>query len=127
MVMDQPCASLQKYPKSPFHTYKGFVSVVFVDDSYLQGNTKEAYLHNIASTIELLQNLGFSIHSAKFILTPTQRIKFLGFVIDSVQMTLEITEEKKNKVHNFCLEIFQKEKITLRTLASVIDNFVASL
>ena len=127
MVMDQPCASLQKYPKSPFHTYEGFVSVVFVDDSYLQGNTKEAYLHNIASTIELLQNLGFSIHSAKFILTPTQRIKFLGFVIDSVQMTLEITEEKNNKVHNFCLEIFQKEKITLRTLASVIDNFVASL
>ena len=127
MVMDQPCASLQKYPKSPFHTYEGFVSVVFVDDSYLQGNTKEAYLHNITSTIELLQNLGFSIHSAKFILTPTQRIKFLGFVIDSVQMTLEITEEKKNKVHNFCLEIFQKEKITLRTLASVIDNFVASL
>ena len=127
MVMDQPCASLQKHPKSPFHTYEGFVSVVFVDDSYLQGNTKEAYLHNIASTIELLQNLGFSIHSAKFILTPTQRIKFLGFVIDSVQMTLEITEERKNKVHNFCLEIFQKEKITLRTLASVIDNFVASL
>ena len=127
MVMDQPCASLQKYPKSPFHTYEGFVSVVFVDDSYLQGNTKEACLHNIASTIELLQNLGFSIHSAKFILTPTQRIKFLGFVIDSVQMTLEITKEKKNKVHNFCLEIFQKEKITLRTLASVIDNFVASL
>ena len=127
MVMDQPCASLQKYPKSPFYTYEGFVSVVFVDDSYLQGNTKEAYLHNIASTIELLQNLGFSIHSAKFILTPTQRIKFLGFVIDSVQITLEITEEKKNKVHNFCLEIFQKEKITLRTLASVIDNFVASL
>ena len=127
MVMDQPCASLQKYPKSPFHTYEGFVSVVFVDDSYLHGNTKEAYLHNIASTIELLQNLGFSIHSAKFILTPTQRIKFLGFVIDSVQMTLEITEEKNNKVHNFCLEIFQKEKITLRTLASVIDNFVASL
>ena len=100
--------------------------MVFVDDSYLQGNTKEAYLHNIASTIELLQNLGFSIHSAKFILTPTQRIKFLGFVIDSVQMTLEITEEKKNKNHNLCLEILQKEKITLRTLAGVIGSFVAS-
>ena len=127
MVMDQPCASLQKYPKSRFHTYEGFLSVVFVDDSYLQGNTHEACLHNIASTIELLQNLGFSIHSAKFVITPTQRIKFLGSVIDSVQMTLEITEEKKNKVHNFRLEIFQKEKITLRTLASVIDNSVASL
>ena len=41
-------------------------------------------------------------------------------------MTLEITEEKKSKIHNLCLETLQKEKITLQTLASVIGNFVAS-
>ena len=104
---------------------KGFISVVFVDDSYLQGNTYKACLHNIENTIELLQNLWFTTHPTKSILTPTQRITFLGFVTDSVQMTLEITEEKKNKIHNLCLEILQKEKITLRTLASVIGNFVA--
>ena len=104
---------------------KGFISVVFVDDSYLQGNTYKACLHNIENTIELLRNLGITIHPTKSILTTTQRIAFLGFVIDSVQMTLEITEEKKNKIHNLCLEILQKEKITLRTLASVIGNFVA--
>ena len=38
-------------------------------------------------------------------------------------MTLEIREEKKNKIHNLCLEILQKEKITFRTLAGVIENF----
>ena len=105
---------------------KGFISVVFVDDSYLQGNTYKSCLHNIENTIELLKNLGFTIHPTKSILTPTQRITFLGFVIDSVQMTLEITEEKKSKIHNLCLETLQKEKITLRTLASAIGNFVAS-
>ena len=73
-----------------------------------------------------MENLGFTIHPTKSILTPTQRITFLGFVIDSVQMTLEITEEKKSKIHNLCLETLQKEKITLWTLASVIGNFVAS-
>ena len=41
-------------------------------------------------------------------------------------MNLEITEEKKNKIYNFCLEILQKEKITLRTLASVMGSFAAS-
>ena len=100
--------------------------MVFANDSYLQGNIYKACLHNIENTIELLQNLGFTIHPTKSILTPTQRITFLGFVTDSVQMTLEITEEKKNKIHNLCLEILQKEKITLRTLASVIGNFFAS-
>ena len=41
-------------------------------------------------------------------------------------MTLKITVGKKNKVHNLCLEILEKEKISLRTLASAIGNFVAS-
>ena len=101
---------------------KGFVLVVLADNSYLQGNSYKACFH----TIELLQSLGFTIHPTKSILTPTQRITFLGFVTDSVQMALEITEEKKNKIHNLCLEILQKEKITLQTLASVIGNFLAS-
>ena len=64
--------------------------MVFIDDSYLPGNTYEACLYNFESTIELLQNSGFTIHPAKSICNLTQRINFLGFVIDSVKMTLEI-------------------------------------
>ena len=71
-----------------------------------------------------MQNLGFTVHPTKSVLTPTQRITFLGLIIDSVQMTLEITEEKKNKIHNLCLEILQKEKITLQALASVFASLL---
>ena len=66
------------------------------------------------------------MYPTKSILTSTQRITFLGFVIDSVEMTLEITEAKKNKIHNLCLETLLKEKITLCKRASVIGNFVVS-
>ena len=65
MVMGQTYASSQKYPKSPFHTYevKGLYQwYIFADDSYLKDNTYEACLYNNESTIELLQNLGFTIH-----------------------------------------------------------------
>ena len=41
-------------------------------------------------------------------------------------MTLEITEEKKDEIHNLFLEILQKEKITFRTLAGAIENFVTT-
>ena len=64
----------------------------------------------------------FTSHKINFYYNTT----FLGFVIDSVPMTLKIKVGKKNKVHNLCLEILQKEKISLRTLASAIGNFVAS-
>ena len=104
-----------KSSKVPFSHLRSarFVSVLFVDDSYLQSNNYKAFLRNIENTIELLQNLGFTIHSTKSILTPTQRITFLGFVTDSVQMSLETTEEKKRKIYNLYLEILQNENINL--------------
>ena len=41
-------------------------------------------------------------------------------------MILEKTVQKKKEIHNSRFEIFQREKITLHTLASVIGNFVGS-
>ena len=58
------------------------------------------------------------MHPKKSSLSPTQRINFLGFIIDSVQMTLE-TVEKKDKFHNLCLEILQKENLAILLLASL--------
>ena len=50
---------------------KGFLSAVYVDDSYLQGDDYEGCFSNVLNTIEILRSLGFTIHSdkSKFILT----------------------------------------------------------
>ena len=50
---------------------------------------------NIRATVALLRELGFTIHPEKSVLVPTQQIIFLGFVIDSVKMTIAPTEERK--------------------------------
>ena len=55
-------------------------SVIFFDDYYLQGDTKHECLNNINATIDLLNSLGFSIHTGKSVLIPTQKIEFLGFL-----------------------------------------------
>lgn len=70
---------------------RGFISVVLLDDPYLQGITDESCLENVQNTIELFQILGFTIHPLKSTQTPTQRKTFPGFIIDLVLMTLEIT------------------------------------
>ena len=57
----------------------GCLSVVYVDDSYLQGETFEECLQNITETVKLLQSLGFTIHPEKSVLKPTQKLTFLGF------------------------------------------------
>ena len=106
MVMVQPWTSLQKYPKSPFHTYE--VKGLYQWYLLMTHICRVILTKHVFLTIELLQNLGFTIHLIKSILTPTQRITSLGFIIDSVQMTLDITEEKKDKIHNLCLESLRK-------------------
>ena len=50
------------------------------------------------------------LYPTKSILTPTQRITFLGFAIDSAQMTLEITEEKKSKIHWNLMNVMKLQK-----------------
>ena len=60
----------------------GHLSVVYVDDTFLQGDTFEECLQNIRSTVNLLQTLGFTVHPDKSVLNPTQKIEFLGFVSD---------------------------------------------
>ena len=61
-------------------------SVVYVDDLYLQGDTYQACLDNISDTIKLLRELGFVIHTEKSVLTPSQTIVFLGFIISPKNM-----------------------------------------
>ena len=88
--MDYTRASLQKYSKLLFHTYevKGFYQwyllTIHASRVTLTKHVLKAYTHNIENTTELLQNLGFTIHPTKSFLTPTQRITFLGFAINSV-------------------------------------------
>ena len=60
----------------------GHNSVVYVDDSYLQGDTYQACLDNILDTIKLLElELGFVIPTEKSVLTPNQTIVYLDFII----------------------------------------------
>ena len=72
-----------KISKVPFGHLRsqGHNSVVYVDDSYLQGDTYQSCLANILDNIKLLRELGFVIHPDKSVLTPSQTIVFLGFAI----------------------------------------------
>ena len=49
----------------------------------------------------MLRSLGFTIHSEKPVLKPTQNLTYLGFIINSKDMTLKLTEQKKKKFMNF--------------------------
>ena len=51
--------------------------------------------------MSLLRELGFAINYGK-VEGPTQRLVFLGIVLDTVQMTLELPDDK---MHEFRLQL----------------------
>ena len=95
---------------------KGHKSVVFVDDTYLQSENYSDCLDNISDTVQLLISLGFTIHADKSVLIPTQKIIFLGFIINSKNMTITLTNEKKQKIKELCKYILTHKNLTLGTL-----------
>lgn len=104
---------------------KGFVSAVYIDDFFL---TAPSYMHchnNVTQTLNLLKSLGFEI-SDKSALEPSQTLIHLGFVINSLNMTVYLHEAKKLQISELILKILKAECITVQQLASIIGTLVAA-
>ena len=105
---------------------QGYESVIYVDDSLLQGETFQECLDNIMATLECLESLGFVIHPDKSIFIPTQEIVFLGFIINTVDMTVRLTVEKKTKIKGLGVGLLKTKNVTIRMISSFIGNLTAS-
>ena len=71
----------------------GHIPTAYIDDSCLQGRTKQQCAKNVSDTINLLDNLVFTVHDKKSILMPTKEITLIGFVLNSVDMTVRLLLE----------------------------------
>ena len=104
----------------------GHLSMGYVDDPYLQGENFLECLHNLEDTVALLQALGFTIDPDKSQLIPTQKMTFLGFVIDSMEMTLKLTENKQNKIFTLREEVIKSKVQSIKKTASLLGNITTS-
>ena len=104
---------------------KGHLSVAFIDDSCLLGDSFSECKQNVDDTISLFESLGFVINKQKSVLQPCKKIKFLGYWIDSENMKVTLPREKVQKVKTACLGTIKKKRVTIRELAQVIGILVS--
>ena len=84
----------------------------YVDDIYLQDDTKEKYIKNIVDTVALLRCLAFSLHTGKLqFLQIQQDLDILGFTINSINMTVSLTKEKKAQLSGLIRKTLNKKFI----------------
>ena len=83
-------------------------------------------MNNVNMTINLLDKLGFTIHPEKSILSPTQKLSFLGFKLNSLNMTITLLPEKKLDLKRECERFVKKREATIREFARIIGKLVAA-
>ena len=105
----------------------GHINVGYIDDFYLQGSDTKECLLNISDTQTLFTRLGFVINVEKSCFIPAQKITFLGFVLDSVSMTIALTEDKKAKVKANCKALLPQTNTTITELAQLVGTLVSCL
>ena len=84
---------LLKPPLTMLHK-SDHISSGYIDDLYLEGETYTGCVANIIDTITLLEKLGFVIHPDKSALIPSQQLVALGFILNSVDMTVRLSREE---------------------------------
>ena len=105
----------------------GFISTIFFDDTLLMGDSELECVQNVKASLCLFEKLGFVIHPEKSVLAPTHLITYLGFEINSVDMTVTLMREKKEKkIFNTAASLLTLSSCSIRFLAKFIGQIVAS-
>ena len=71
------------------HT-RGISLIIYLDDLLIAAGTYIDCLNHTKQVISLLESLGFRTNYEKSIIIPTQKLEFLGFIIDSTSMSLAL-------------------------------------
>ena len=98
----------------------------YIDDSYLQGDTSAECHKNVVDTIMLFTKLGFHFHPVKSVFIPSQKLTFLGFVLDSIAMTVTPTAEKVQRILSVCATLLKTQIPTIKQVAEVIGTLVSN-
>lgn len=102
-----------------------FLSVNYLDDFLLISNTKSECLENLRVTTNLLLSLGFIINQEKSSLVPSQKCKFLGFILDSSKLIIQLPDDKVVKALAHIDLIRKAKQFKIRDFAKLIGYLVS--
>lgn len=113
-------------PVVSFLRNKNFSSVVYLDDWLLFGDTYEDCLSNVNCTVEILEKLGFIINKQKSSLVPKNSCQYLGMILNSLDMTIELPVLKRHEIIRV-LKILRSRKVcSIKEFASLVGRIVAA-
>jgi len=106
---------------------QGIRLVIFLDDMLVLAQSKEDLETQMDQIIQLFSLLGFSINHDKSQLNPTQQIQFLGFIVDSQDLMIRLTQEKTEQLVETCRIVREQATPSVQDLARLIGRMTATI
>jgi len=103
----------------------GIRMLIYLDDIIILNQDPVSLIKDRDSTIWILQNLGFIISWEKSHLTPSQKVEYLGWLIDSQSMNLSLPEAKLQDLLTQCQLVITQNKVSARLLSRLIGKLNA--
>ena len=88
---------MMKVPVTYFRRL-GIRLVIYLDDILIMSQSQQNIMTDIQIVISVLEGLGFMINHKKSVLSPSHQIEFLGFLVNSQEMSLSLPSQKIKKI-----------------------------
>ena len=98
----------------------------YLDDFLIFGRSFQECLRFTEAIRKMLIELGFIINLEKSDFVPKTSCKFLGVIIDSVNMTIELTYQKKLNIKTTVDKMIINKKCTFEELMTLVGKLVAA-
>ena len=117
---------LLKVPLAYLRETYGYTNSAFVDDVWMGEDTIPEIEQNAKDSLLLFQDLGYTANIPKSALGPAQIKPHLGLILNTLDMTVGLTEEKIKKFIDHAEKILNSDVQVIRTVASLIGQMNAA-
>ena len=99
------------------------LNAIKLDDLLVWGQSYSDCLKNVQRAIQLLSYFSFKINFRKSVLSPCQKIEYLGTVLDSSNVCFSLTKAKRAKCMPFLSILNKVNSISVRLLHRFLGFF----
>ena len=105
----------------------GIRLIIYLDDILLMNASETGLQQDMHTAQYLLENLGFVINLEKSCFQPTQQLEFLGFLVNTRNMTLLLPDCKVSSIKTLCSTLLSQRDVSVRELSRLIGKLTASI
>ena len=113
-------------PIAQFLCQLGIHVIIYLDNLMLAAPSESQLLQDLSTALCLFVALDFIINIPKSVTVPTQCLKFLGFVMNTQNMTITLPSEKIHSIQKEATHFLPLDTVQVRTFAHFIGTLVTT-